>query len=54
MKRLMIITCLCLLLVVSADDIAEYVMNQYNLIIEDIFNDMNETINSLMVADKIM
>lgn len=48
MKKIIAIICLFLLLVVLADDIAEYVVDQYNLIMEEIQNDINETFNSLM------
>ena len=46
MKRFVLV-CLFLVIVtlaVKADDIAEYVVNQYNLIMED----MNDGLNSLM------
>lgn len=44
---------ICLFLVIitlalKADDITKYVVNQYNLIMEDMQDDMNDTINSLM------
>lgn len=44
---------ICLLLVIitlalKADDIAECVVNQYNSIMEDVQDDMDNTINSLM------
>lgn len=44
---------ICLLLVIitlalKADDIAEYVVNQYNSIMEEMQDGMDDTINSLM------
>lgn len=44
---------ICLFLVIitlalKANDIAKYVVNQYNLIMEDVQDDMDDTINSLM------
>ena len=43
--------CLFLVIVtlaVKADDIAECVVNQYNLIMEDMQDDMDNKLNSLM------
>lgn len=37
-----------LTLAVKADDIAECVAKQYNLIVEDMQDDMDDTVNSLM------
>lgn len=50
MRRFVLI---CLLLAIvtlalKADDIAEYVNKQYNLIMEDMQDDMNDRLNSLM------
>lgn len=50
MKRFVLV---CLFLVIitlalKADDIAECVAKQYNLIMEDMQDDMDDTINSLM------
>lgn len=50
MKRFVLI-CLFLVIVtlaVKADDIAECVENQYNLIMEDMQDGMNDALNSLM------
>lgn len=50
MKRLIIMICLAfilMILAVKADDIAE----QYNIIIKDMHDDINDTFNSLIRAD---
>lgn len=54
MKRLILMICLVFLLMilaVKADDIAEWVINQYNIIVEEMHSDINKTIDSLMGVD---
>ena len=54
MKRLILMICLVFLLMIIAvkvDDIAEWVINQYNTIVEEIHSDINETIDSLIGVD---
>ena len=54
MKRLILMICLVFLLMiiaVKADDIAEWVIGQYNTMMEEMQEDINKTIDSLMVVD---
>ena len=44
MKKLIAIICLFLIIVVLADDIVEYVVDQYNLIMEEIHNNINDNL----------
>lgn len=51
MKRLILMICLVFLLMilaVKADDIVEWVIGQYNTMMEDINSDISDTFNSLM------
>lgn len=51
MKRLILMICLVFLLMViavKADDIAEWVINQYNIIVEEMQEDINKTFDSLI------
>lgn len=49
--RRFVLVCLFLVIItlaLKADDIAKCVVNQYNLIMEDMQDGMNDTLNSLM------
>lgn len=51
MKRLILMICLVFLLMilaVKADDIVEWVIDQYNTMMEEMQEDINDTFNSLM------
>lgn len=54
MKRLILMICLVFLLMilaVKADDIVEWVIDQYNTMMEEMQEDINDTFNSLMGVD---
>lgn len=51
MKRLILMICLVFLLMtiaVKADDIVEWIIGQYNTMMEEMQEDINKTINSLI------
>lgn len=54
MKRLILMICLVFLLMilaVKAEDIVEWVIGQYNTMMEEMQEDINNTFNSLMGVD---
>ena len=51
MKRLILIMCLVLLLMIAIaniNDITELIIEQYNIIIQETHNDINKAFNSLI------
>ena len=54
MKRLILIMCLVFLLMIviaNINNIAELIVEQYNIIIQETHNDINKAFNSLIGVD---
>ena len=45
MKRLILIICLIILIIINIDNIVYFIIDYYNIIMEDINNDMFNSLN---------